>query len=183
MAQALIAAAGAGIDGALKLNEQLMKRKGNKSSRSCGIIFKNLSNQRLYITGSGLSHGVWTGDAHIPLKIDAGKAVAWMNESQGVMTGCQGWANLSLDQQTEWDININWNVPYVGSNSYDSKLNNKPDYKIFHSGPQGDNATFMVTFSAVDPDNNAPEEDDEEEERNGGDSDNGRGSGGEEEDE
>jgi hypothetical protein len=170
MAQALIAGAGVAVDGALKLNEQLMKRKGSDSSRSCGILFRNTSNRKLYVTGSGLSHGVWTTKAPIPTEIPAGKLVAWMSESQGFMTGTQGWANFSFDPHTEWDVNINWNVPYVGQNSYDAKINNNSDFRITPRGGQGDNATFNITFSGVDPSNEA-EEDDEgpEDEDEGGD--------------
>ena len=74
--------------------------------------------------------------------------VSWESESQGFMTGTQGYVVYTmLDGSTT--VTINWDNPYWGSNEYSIVIDglHKSNYSGSYDGGSGDNATVNFTLA------------------------------------
>ena len=96
--------------------------------------------------------GIWT--LHPPEYISPGQEVYWRTESNGFMTGTSGMVFYDIYWGGNYDkyFTIQWNDPYVGSNSY--KLGGNAlwtgwwqGFHIVQSGGSGNNA--QVTFTLL----------------------------------
>ena len=129
------------------------------AARSTVVIFANTTHNTLLIKVSeGLSHGEWTAEP--PGEIGPGAQVQWSSESNGFLTGTEGWVrylpvdansdNIGIPSPTpdSETVYIYWDNPYAGSNSYNEAA--PPPYQVSQQGPgSGDNATVTFTLGGA----------------------------------
>jgi hypothetical protein len=87
------------------------------AARSFYITFRNLTSLDLSRKDLGLEHGEWgDGGKDVPPEhIPAGGVVRWGSESDGFMTGTEGFASYN---SPAGQLTFNWDNPYVGSNGF-----------------------------------------------------------------
>jgi len=112
------------------------------ASRSVTLILKNASSSHIYFQGGSLSGGEW--DVLPPPSIPAGSLLAWTSQSDGFLTGTQGTASFNTSAGLPAVLTINWDNPYVGSNSYSA--NAASPFNVSWQGGGGDNAIVVFTF-------------------------------------
>jgi hypothetical protein len=119
------------------------------ASRSVLVNFQNQTSQTLSRTSFGLEGGIWSngsnGQMVPPDQIPPQTNVAWQSESNGFMTGTQGYANYEIAGNASQTVNLGWDDPYSGSDSYTGTCT--PPYSLATSGGQGNNATVIFTLS------------------------------------
>lgn len=91
-------------------------------------VYNKLGNTDLVLLGSGLNHGAWIiGPYGPPGPISANGLGQWASQSDGIFTGTQGWVryypirpggSVPENPPNEDTIYIEWDAPYVGTNSY-----------------------------------------------------------------
>ena len=115
------------------------------ASRSVQVHFKNNSDSVLTLKKAALSHGEWSRDDQPPSSIEGGEQnVQWGSESDGFMTGTEGYATYTLGSGGE--LTVNWDNPYYGSNSYSCSA--PGGYSCNHSGGGEDNSNVTFTLSS-----------------------------------
>ncbi|MEV0413186.1 Crystal protein ET79 [Streptomyces sp. NPDC050448] len=112
-----------------------------QAARSTVVRVINNSGTLLARTGAGLSHGIWTGNNLPPSLINPGANTSWESESEGVMTGTEGYANYTM--AGGGTVSIRWDNPFSGSNKYQCQV--PAPHRCITSGGGGDNA--FVTFA------------------------------------
>ncbi|MFF4498072.1 Crystal protein ET79 [Streptomyces sp. NPDC001546] len=112
-----------------------------QAARSTAVRVVNNSGTLLARTGAGLSHGIWTGNSLPPSLIGPGASATWESESEGVMTGTEGYANYTM--AGGGTVSIRWDNPFSGSNKYQCQV--PAPHRCTTSGGGGDNA--YVTFA------------------------------------
>ena len=127
------------------------------AARSVSVTFRNQTKYTLHNRTYQVMSGIWT--LHPPEYIYPGQEVYWRTESDGFMTGTSGnvWYYIQ-GADAYWSgcgcwyskyFTIEWNDPYVGSNSY--KLGGTAlgagGFHIAQSGGSGNNA--QVTFTLL----------------------------------
>lgn len=122
--------------------------------RSVQINFENYLDTNLSLNPKSveLDHGIWVSQppSSIP-KAEGGAPgkVSWTTESNGFATGTEGscsYAFYDASSQHVYYIDIHWDNPFTGSNSY--SISTPGDIvNVSYSGGSGDNAT--VTFKAA----------------------------------
>jgi len=116
------------------------------ASRSVQVHFNNTTNDVMTLKNSYLSHGVWSQDDLPPQQITAGaQNIQWGSESNGLMTGTEGYATYTLG--TGGDVTLNWSNPYVGSNSYSSSA--PAGKSCTYAGGSEDNANVTFTLASA----------------------------------
>lgn len=121
------------------------------AARSFSITVNNWTGKVWKRTALGLSHGVWSDNESLvpPEQLpkvslnDNGDAqpgvIYFESESQGVMTGTEGFVDYANDGNT---IHIYWDNPYIGSNSFSVAV---PDaYAASFTDYHGNNADVTV---------------------------------------
>lgn len=116
--------------------------------RSTTVLLINSTGCDLNLVGYGLAHGMWTAEP--PQYIDPGTQASWASESNGFMTGTEGYArfttsdcaNPALRRKV---VRVHWANPFLGSNSYDY-AETDPAFTVPHNGGTGNNTS--VTFTA-----------------------------------
>lgn len=125
------------------------------AARSTAVTFTNSTHNTLLIkVGEYLAHGEWSTEP--PQAIGPGIQVQWGSESNGFLTGTEGWVRyypvpantdsigIPSPAPDAATIYIYWDNPYVGSNSYDKAA--PSPYQVSQQGDgSGDNAA--VTFA------------------------------------
>ncbi|WP_165953752.1 aegerolysin family protein [Streptomyces sp. 8K308] len=113
------------------------------AARSYDISIVNLTNMELTREKSHLDHGVWSGEGSEtpPDKIAPGETVHFGSESQGFMTGTEGYVTYG---SPAGDFTVYWDNPYVGSDS--SSATCPSGYEKVKSDSAGNNATLKVVF-------------------------------------
>ncbi|MGX4734984.1 hypothetical protein ACI1MP_00490 [Kitasatospora griseola] len=119
------------------------------AARSTAVKLNNWTGCTLTRENWWLSHGIWTFDP--PVHIYNGQQGSWASESNGFATGTEGYArffaeNCANPVLNSRSIQVHWNNPYVGSNSYDSNGTDVKFYVPQPAGGGGNNAT--AEFSA-----------------------------------
>ncbi|MBD0671233.1 hypothetical protein [Streptomyces sp. CBMA156] len=122
------------------------------AARSTKVHLYNGTGCSLVRTGYGLAHGIWSQGQEPPYTVGDTYLVPFQSESNGFMTGTEGWVSYqSYNCDDSWrngkNIMMHWANPYVGSNSYDDY---GTDYGIFSMNREsggGDNAD--VYWSAM----------------------------------
>ena len=121
------------------------------AARSTYVTLVNWSSCDLTRTAYWLDHGEWT---YIPPDvIPYNYQGQWESESNGILTGTEGHARFrTSDCDNRADkgkfIEVHWDNPYVGSNSYDS-IGSDWAFLVTYSGGTGNNAS--VTFTLTPP--------------------------------
>ncbi|MFD8598334.1 aegerolysin family protein [Kitasatospora sp. NPDC059646] len=119
------------------------------AARSTTVKLNNWTGCTLTRENWWLSHGIWTYEP--PVHIYDGQQGSWASESNGFATGTEGYARFYADNCANPLLNsriiqVHWNNPYVGSNSYDSSGTDLKFYVPQPAGGSGNNAT--AEFSA-----------------------------------
>ncbi|MBW8877044.1 MAG: Crystal protein ET79 [Acidobacteria bacterium] len=119
------------------------------ASRSVLVNFQNQTSQTLSRTSFGLQGGIWSngpnGQMVPPEQIPPHTNVTWESESNGLMTGTQGYANYDVAGNSSQTVALTWDDPYAGSDGYTGVCS--PPYSLTTIGGQGDNATVVYTLS------------------------------------
>jgi hypothetical protein len=85
------------------------------AARSVQIQLANNTNFPLTLIASHLCHGKWTNGVQPPPTVAAKSQVSWESQSDGVLTGTQGWAKYYLVPSTGGmeQVLVSWDNPYV----------------------------------------------------------------------
>ena len=116
------------------------------ASRSIDITFINGLNLELTRISSSNTHGDYT--IQPPDKIEPGQKSNWKMESSGLLfTGAQGSAVYKfIHDNKDYTLNMSWDNPYIGTNSYSCSTNNK-DYNISYTSSTGLDSSVTFKFS------------------------------------
>lgn len=121
------------------------------AARSVKVNVVNNSKYIFYHNSDGLNHGVWvtyqgpysTGPFQFAKEIDADGGTGYFaSESDGVMTGTQGWA--AFQDMAGQQITFHWDNPWDGANSYSAPCFS--GVKVSHTSGHGDNAEVTFTI-------------------------------------
>lgn len=121
--------------------------------RSVKCTLENKSDQGIKFHHGKLQWGIWAKkpnsqvDASPPTTmIPAGGTATWESESDGVMTGTEGWAIFWAEDGTV--VELDWNNPFCGKNTYHHKEGGKEKPT---NGSAGSNSTVTFTFNKPGP--------------------------------
>ncbi|MFD4656232.1 hypothetical protein ACFWP2_11450 [Kitasatospora sp. NPDC058444] len=119
------------------------------AARSTAVKLNNWTGCTLTRENWWLDHGIWTSEP--PVHIYDKQQGQWSSESNGFATGTEGHARFFSENCADPVLNgrivqVHWNNPYVGSNSYDSSFTDLKFYVPQPAGGGGNNAT--AEFSA-----------------------------------
>ncbi|MFE2146947.1 hypothetical protein ACFXA3_35375 [Streptomyces sp. NPDC059456] len=109
---------------------------GALAARSTHVTLVNLTGRVWPFEQASLRHGIWS--SRLPEFIGPSAAGEWASESNGVMTGTEGQATYATG---DGPVEVRWNNPYVGSNTYDCRV--PSGYACRRSGGSGDNASVV----------------------------------------
>ncbi|MFB8242831.1 aegerolysin family protein [Kitasatospora purpeofusca] len=115
------------------------------AARSTQVSLVNWSSCELRLQNAWLDHGVWSdGLAPAPV-ISDGSTARWQSESNGFLTGTEGHViydafNCQVSVLNGKRVQLHWNNPYAGSNSYDT-AGSDPNFRFGRNGGSGNNAT------------------------------------------
>jgi hypothetical protein len=84
-------------------------------ARTAQIYLYNATSFPLNLIASHLCHGKWTNKVQPPQQVTAGSQVSWESQSDGFLTGTQGWAKYTLTRTTgeNEQVLVSWDNPYV----------------------------------------------------------------------
>ena len=137
------------------------------SARSTAVTFTNgTRNTSLLLVDSGLAHGEWSSEP--PNVIGPGQDVNWGSQSDGFLTGTEGYVRYFPFPAGTDDVGVPspvpddatvylyWDNPYIGSNSYDQSA--PSPYAVSREGSgSGDNAAISFSLGgAFGPDTCVP---------------------------
>ncbi|MFJ7593162.1 Crystal protein ET79 [Streptomyces sp. NPDC097617] len=114
-----------------------------QAARSTQVTLNNSTGGLLARTDSGLSHGIWSDNQLPPVNIMPGQRGTWQSESDGFLTGTQGYATYQV--QGGGHVTVQWNNPYSGSNSYSCTA--PAGRTCTRTGGSGNNAAVAFTLS------------------------------------
>lgn len=126
------------------------------AARSVIVTFKNHIDVKLSLTDAHLDHGIWSENKYPPEHINPGKATeptttTWAAESQGFLTGTEGYTTYTFpDGQTV--VKVYFDNPYAGSNSYSITISGPEaaKYKGLYEGGSGNNASVRYDLRVVE---------------------------------
>ncbi|KAM7192958.1 hypothetical protein V8F20_008628 [Naviculisporaceae sp. PSN 640] len=117
------------------------------AARSVEVALVNKTGHTLYWSDSGVSHGERKVTAPDTIKND--HTDRWMLESNGFMTGVEGWMNWNVGENASEGavVKLEYNNPFSGSNKYNGYVtgDNADRYEVTKNGGSGDNA--QITFT------------------------------------
>lgn len=115
------------------------------ASRSVQVHFKNTTDSVMTLKKSALDHGIWSQDNHPPETIEGGdQNVQWGSESDGFMTGTEGYVTYILGSGGE--VTLKWDNPYLGANSYSSST--PAGYSCQYAGGHENNSNVTFTLGS-----------------------------------
>jgi hypothetical protein len=118
-----------------------------KAARSFTVRFRNETSNLLVRSDYGLDHGIWNSVP--PEIIFPGASVSWQNDSNGFMTGAQGYVNYMIieNNTSSGKFQIWWDNPFVGTNRSGAiPRQPAPGCVLVTEGGGGDNALLNVTL-------------------------------------
>eukprot|EP01084_Bolivina_argentea_P155125 270359_1 len=113
---------------------------GSSASRSVGVRIENKTSVSFFRDGYSLSHGVWTNYA--PQEIAPNSTVKFMSESNGFMTGTEGYVYYKAKGEKIW---LKWNNPYAGGNTFNHY--GSSSFNVSRRGGSGDNGYVYWTIT------------------------------------
>jgi hypothetical protein len=123
------------------------------ASRSVKCTLFNNSPYTLQLKQSELKHGIWSqgvGGTQTPTPTISAAAIGtWASESNGFMTGTEGWALFEVLGDGSM-FEVSWDNPFIGKNSYTQTRRPKVAQSGTPSGTFEDNATVTFTFDATE---------------------------------
>jgi hypothetical protein len=132
------------------------------AARSVHVQFdiQNMPNTKLVLVGSGLDHGEWSSGQTPPNELTPpATSISWQSESDGVLTGTQGWVryypispggSVPANPPNSDTIWMTWDDPYDGSNSYNSTAPSPYQIgggSILGGDADNDSAVFTLSFA------------------------------------
>jgi hypothetical protein len=122
------------------------------ADRSVQVVFRNHSDQTLTLERAELAHGKWTKEP--PRTIGPHKQVDWASGSGGdvpifgsIGTGTEGRAVYRLHDTTHQKVELHWDNPFEGSNSYDEHA--PPGLLLTRQGGTGNNTSVVWTLKWI----------------------------------
>ncbi|TWP33424.1 beta/gamma crystallin-related protein [Leekyejoonella antrihumi] len=112
------------------------------AARSTTVELQNSTADVLTLGDNSLAHGEWT--TRPPATVAAQATVTWESESNGFMTGTEGHLTYHIGSGGD-DVNINWDNPFSGTNSYQASAN--PPFGASFTGGSGNNATVTMVLT------------------------------------
>ncbi|MFE7528236.1 aegerolysin family protein [Kitasatospora sp. NPDC057542] len=137
--------------GAATADRQSAAAQALSAARSTQVSVVNWTGCELRLQNAWLDHGIWSdGLAPVAVMSD-GTTGRWQSESNGFMTGTEGHVIYDAENCGNPGLNgkrvqLHWNNPYVGSNSYDS-AGSDPMFRFAQSGGSGNNAAVYWTIT------------------------------------
>jgi hypothetical protein len=113
------------------------------AARSVQVVICNLTNSELFLSGLGLQHGKWSSKPPLtiaPMAINT----QFGSQSHGFLTGTQGSASYAIGSPTGNGVALEWDNPFVGSNSYSATA--PGGFACPWLGGQGNNATIYFVL-------------------------------------
>ncbi|WP_030391740.1 aegerolysin family protein [Kitasatospora purpeofusca] len=115
------------------------------AARSTQVSLVNWSSCELRLQNAWLDHGVWSDGLAPEPVIPDGVAKHWQSESNGFLTGTEGHViydafNCKVSVLNGKRVQLHWNNPYAGSNSYDN-FGSDPNFRFGRNGGDGNNAS------------------------------------------
>ena len=109
-------------------------------ARSVAVTFHNETDSALVLNGTSIPHGIWT--VFPPARIKKDETVQFSSESDGVATGTEASATYQLEFLAA-TVNLYWDNPFVGSNTYRGTTSDKIWHKVISEGNgDGNNASI-----------------------------------------
>lgn len=112
---------------------------GIQAARSTRVTVVNKTTVTWTRVDATLTHGTWASEP--PQTLAAKATGSWQSESNGFLTGTEGWAVYGTEVG---QVEIYWNNPFSGSNNYKCRTPPSSGYSCRVSGGSGNNAS--VTF-------------------------------------
>ncbi|KAF5633181.1 crystal et79 [Fusarium sp. NRRL 25303] len=109
-------------------------------ARSTQINIENHTSQDLHGGSGNLQHGIWA--VNVPDTIAKGQSASMRAESDGVMSGDEGWVHY---KSAAGDMTFHFDNPFVGDNSYDTSGPNH--FSFSKSGGEGNNCIVTWTIT------------------------------------
>ncbi|KAH7117319.1 hypothetical protein EDB81DRAFT_818102 [Dactylonectria macrodidyma] len=110
-------------------------------ARSVQVTFQNQTDSALVLTSTDLPHGEWTVSP--PARIEPDQTANFSSESDGVATGTEGRATYQLENLAA-TVQLHWDNPFVGGNSYDAKVSDPIWHRVVSSGSGSGNNSSMT---------------------------------------
>jgi hypothetical protein len=124
------------------------------AARSVLVNLQNQTTQTLTRMNFGLRGGIWSsgpnGQMVPPEQIPPQKNSTWQSESNGFMTGTEGFADYEIGSggDPKQIVSLIWKNPFRSKNSYPSSISIPNNYRLEKTDGQGNNAA--VTFTLHD---------------------------------
>ncbi|CEI67425.1 hypothetical protein FVEN_g11597 [Fusarium venenatum] len=115
-----------------------------RGNRGVMVFFLNNTQQTVTWSDSGCDHGERCILA--PDDIAPGKWGRWALRSCGFQTGCEGWMQWTVDGNGDPTVNLGYDNPYYGSNSYSCSINST-SYTVDYEGGDGNAAIVKFILS------------------------------------
>ncbi|MFJ8476394.1 aegerolysin family protein [Kitasatospora sp. NPDC094011] len=122
------------------------------AARSTGVSFHNRTGCDLTLDQLSLQlpHGVWT--AAPPKLIGRDQGAGWGSESSGLLSGTEGRVryvtqNCLTGSDDNRQVQLHWDNPYAGSNSYDESGSDYSTFRIDRAGGSGNNTVVTWTVA------------------------------------
>lgn len=117
------------------------------AARSTKVKFHNGTGCQLNRQSYGLAHGIWSQGQEPPATVYNTGDESWQSESNGFMTGTEGFVSFQTSNcEEDWrngrTIRLHWNNPYVGGNGRDTDGTDQSFRAVFEGGG-GDNALLL----------------------------------------
>ncbi|PNP76651.1 hypothetical protein FNYG_10070 [Fusarium nygamai] len=109
-------------------------------ARATSITIVNKTSQDFHAGSGTLQHGIWNNN--VPDTIPKGQSADMGAESDGILSGDEGWVHY---KSAAGEMTFHFDNPYVGDNSYDTT--GPKSFNISSSGGDGNEChiTWTVT--------------------------------------
>lgn len=116
------------------------------AARSVLSTVDNQTGRELSRQSEHLDHGIWTENEYPPEIIAANSTKQYQAESQGFMTGTEGYSIYKIDDGLT--VKFYFDNPYIGSNGYKTSVDGEGagDYDVSFSGGGGNNSRVTYTL-------------------------------------
>jgi hypothetical protein len=116
--------------------------------RSVDVSLINRTGCDLTKTGAGTDHGIFTSQP--PELIEPDGQGFWASESNGFLTGTEGWttfrtSDCDIRDNRRKNIYVHWSSPWIGSANYSAEADSPVE--VTYNGDTGNNS--QVTFFAT----------------------------------
>jgi hypothetical protein len=125
-------------------------------ARSVFIKINNLTEFGLTKIKEQLDGGEWSNGKHPPDKIAPKTQIYFESESNGIMTGTEGYVKYRIEDGTNSEFYFHWNNPYASNvignhyNTFHESINDK--YAIWHTGNDNDQNEILDLFIDISKD-------------------------------